>query len=162
MRKFVAPVAGLAACLAAGAAGAEVIQSYNTGAWVIEANAEQGAFQNCTATGHYGGGASVLFMLTRDIVWGLAINNPNWNWRTGSEGPVSYWVDSYGRRSGRARALSATRLLIPLADSQQLFHEIRLGNNMYFEPQGAAGFSITLIGTSVALNELMSCVRRYR
>ena len=53
-------------------------------------------------------------------------------------------------------------LLIPLADSQQLFHEIRQGNRMFFEPEGANSFSITLVGTSVALNELMACVRRYR
>jgi hypothetical protein len=162
MRRHLASILGGAAFLAAGAAGADVLQRYSTGSWTIEANADRGTFQNCTATGTYGGGASVLFMLTRDVVWGIAINNPRWNWRSGSEGPLNYWIDSWSRRSGRARALSATRLLVPLEDSQQLFREIRQGNTMYFEPEGASGFSITLIGTSVALNELMACVRRYR
>lgn len=162
MRKCPMLILGFMAGFSASAASAQVLQTYSTGSWQIAANADRGTFQNCTASGQYGGGASVLFMLTRDIVWGLAITNPRWNWRTGSEGAVTYRVDSFERREGRARALSATQLLIPLADSSQLFNEIRQGNNMYFEPQGAAGFSITLVGTSVALNELMACVRRYR
>jgi hypothetical protein len=155
-------ILGMAAAWMAGPAGAEVLQRYNTGSWVIEANADRGTFQNCTATGQYGGGAAVMFMVTRDIIWGMAITNPRWTWRPGSQGPVTYRIDSFGSRTGQAKALTSTQLLIPLADSQQLFHEIRQGNNMYFNPQGAEGFSITLIGTSVALNELLACMRRYR
>lgn len=162
MRRILAPIFGLIAFLAAGAANAEVVHRYTAGNWTIAANATNGSFQNCTATGQYGGGASVLFMLTRTFNWGIGITNPAWNWRTGTEGNVTYWVDSYARRSSRARALSGTELMILLADSQQLFQEIRGGNTMYFEPTGAKGFSITLVGTSVALNELLTCVRRYR
>ena len=162
MRRYSAPVLGLAALLAAGTAFAETFQRYSTGMWTIEASGDSGAFKHCSATGQYGGGSSVIFLLTREYSWAVGITNPRWNWRKGSEGRVSYWIDSYGRRSGRAEALSSTQLGIPLADSQQLFQEIRGGNKMYFEPEGAEGFSITLIGTSVALNELMSCVRRHR
>ncbi len=162
MRRYLAVILGLAAFLTAGTAAGEVLQRYSTGMWTIEATADRGSFDGCTANGQYGGGGSVLFLLTRDFAWGVAITNPRWTWRKGSEGQVSYWVDSYGRRTGKAEARSPTQLLIPLADSQQLFREIRGGNTMYFEPEGASGFSITLIGTSVALNELMSCVRRYR
>lgn len=162
MRRILAPIFGLLALLAAGAGNAEVIQRYAAGNWTIAANATNGGFQNCIATGQYGGGASVLFMLTRTFNWGIGITNPAWNWRTGTEGDVTYWVDSYTRRSSRARALAPTELMILLADSQQLFQEIRAGNTMYFEPTGAKGFSITLVGTSVALNELLTCVRRHR
>jgi hypothetical protein len=162
MRRYLALILGLAALFGAGTAAGEVLQRYNTGMWTIEATSQGGSFDGCTAYGQYGGGGSVLFLLTRDYAWGVAITNPRWNWRKGSEGRVSYWIDSFNRRSGKAEARSATQLLIPLADSQQLFQEIRGGNTMYFEPEGASGFSITLIGTSVALNELMSCVRRYR
>ncbi len=162
MRRILATALAVTSLLAAGAANAEVIQRYSTGSWTIEANARNGALQNCTATGQYGGGASVLFMLTNTFNWGVGIINPSWNWRTGTEGDIAYWVDSYQRRNGRARALSPSELMILLADSQQLFQEIRGGNTMYFEPAGAKSFSITLVGTSVALNELLSCVRRYR
>jgi hypothetical protein len=162
MRSLLAPILGLAAFLAAGVTHAEVVQRYSSGSWTITANATGGAFQNCTATGQYGGGATVLFMLTRSLNWGIGITNPSWNWRTGSEGDVTYWVDSYSRRRNKARALSPTELMILLADSRQLFQEIRAGNTMYFEPHGANSFSITLGGTSVALNELLACVRRYR
>jgi hypothetical protein len=161
MRRFLAPILGLGAFVAAGTAAGEVLERYSTGMWTIEASSDRGAFDGCTALGKYGS-ASVLFLLTRDYAWGIAITNPRWNWRKGSEGRVSYWIDSYGRRSGKAEARSATQLLIPLADSQQLFQEIRGGNKMYFEPEGADPFSITLVGTSVGLNELMSCVRRHR
>ena len=161
MRSYLAPVLGIAAFVAAGTAAGEIIERYSTGMWTIEASSDRGGFDGCTAFGKYGS-ASVLFLLTRDYAWGISITNPRWNWRKGSEGRVSYWVDSYGRRSGKAEARSATQLLIPLADSQQLFQEIRGGNKMYFEPEGADPFSITLVGTSVALNELMSCVRRHR
>lgn len=162
MRRILAPLLGFIAFFAAGAANAEVIQRYSAGNWTITANTTNGSFQNCIARGQYGGGASVLFMLTRTFNWGIGITNPAWTWRTGTEGDVSYWVDSYARRRSRARALSGTELLMLLADSQQLFQEIRGGNTMYFEPTGAKGFSITLVGTSVALNELLNCVRRYR
>ena len=162
MRRILAPIVGLIAVFAAGAAHAEVVQRYSAGNWAIAANAASGSFQNCTATSQYGGGASVLFMLTRTFNWGIGITNPRWNWRTGSEGDVTYWIDSYARRRNKARALSPTELMILLADSQQLFQEIRAGDKMYFEPQGANSFSITLVGTSVALNELLACVRRYR
>ena len=162
MRRHLASILGFIAFLANGAAAGEVLQRYNTGRWVVEANAERGTFQHCTATGQYGGGASVLFMLRKDFVWGVAITNPRWSWRSGSEGPIAYWIDSHGCRNGQARAVSATQLLVLLADSPQLFNEIRAGNTMYFEPQGASGFTITLVGTSVALNELVACVRRYR
>ena len=163
MRRFLATIFAMTGLLAAGAAAnAEVIQRYSTGSWNITANATNGAFQNCVASGQYGGGAAVLFMLTRTFNWGIGITNPAWSWRTGSEGDVTYWVDSYARRRSRARALGPNELMILLADSQQLFHEIRGGNTMYFEPTGAKGFSITLVGTSVALNELLVCVRRHR
>ncbi len=148
--------------LAAPAARAEVVQSYHTGTWLIQANATGGVFQNCTATGSYGGGASVMFMLTNRLVWGVAINNPNWNWRTGSKGNLSYWVDGGTARSTQATATGQSRLLILLADSTQLFQEIRLGDRMFFRPDGHGAFSMTLKGTSVALNELLGCVRKYR
>lgn len=151
-----------AAMMLAGPARAEVLQRYNTGAWVVEANANSGGFQNCTATGKYGGGASVVFMLTRTMNWGIAINNPAWNWRPGSRGPISYWVDGGSARRNNATAMTQSRLLILLADSSRLFEEIRLGDRMYFRPDGHDAFSMTLKGTSVALNELMSCVRKYR
>lgn len=121
MRRFLAPLLALTALLAAGAANANVIQRYSTGQWDIEANAANGSFENCTATGQYGGGASVMFMLTRTFTWGVAVTNPRWNWEKGTEGNVSYWVDSYQRRQGRVRALAATELMVLLADSQQLF-----------------------------------------
>ena len=162
MRRYLAPVLALAAFLAAGTASGEVLQRYSTGMWTIEATADNGAFRHCSATGQYGGGSAVIFLLTRDFSWAIGITNPRWNWRKGSEARMSYWIDSYGRRSAKVEALSPTQLGMPLADSQQLFQEIRGGNKMYFEPEGAEGFSITLIGTSVGLNELLSCVRRHR
>jgi hypothetical protein len=162
MRGILTLWAAVMTCFAVCGANAEVLQRYSTGQWEIEANATRGSFENCTATGQYGGGASVMFMLTRTFTWGVAVTNPRWNWEKGTEGNVSYWVDSFQRRQGRVRALGSTELMVLLADSQQLFQEIRGGDTMYFQPQGADQFSITLIGTSVALNELMACVRRYR
>jgi hypothetical protein len=145
-----------------GEAGAQVLQRYNTGQWVIEANASEGVFQNCTATGKYGGGAQVVFMLTNKLVWGIAIVNPRWNWTPKSEGDLTYWVDGRAPRTSRVRAMSSTHLLILLADSTQLFQEIRRGSKMYFRPHGHNVFSITLHGTSVALNELLACAQKYR
>jgi hypothetical protein len=145
-----------------GAAEAQVLQRYNTGQWTIEANATNRVFQNCTATGRYGGGAQVIFMLTRNLVWGIGIENPRWNWTPQSQGDLTYWVDGRAPRTSRVRALTRTRLLILLADSRHLFEEIRRGNRMHFRPHGHNTFNITLVGTSIALNELMACVRRYR
>lgn len=157
-----AAILAVAMLLAGRAADAQVLQRYNTGSWVVEAHATKGDFRNCTATGAYGGGAQVMFMLTRNLVWGVGIENPSWNWAPQSQGDLTYWVDSRRPRTSRVRAVSRTRLLILLADSRSLFEEIRRGSRMYFRPHGRGAFNITLRGTSVALNELLSCVRRYR
>src|SRR6476469_8854661 len=116
MRRILAPTVAVTTLLTAGAASADGIQRYSTGSWNITANATNGSFQNCAARGQYGGGASVLFMLTNSFNWGIGITNPTWNWRTGSEGDITYWVDSFQRRRSRARALSASDLMILLAD----------------------------------------------
>ncbi|QQS14125.1 MAG: hypothetical protein IPK81_08085 [Rhodospirillales bacterium] len=155
-------VAVLSAVFATMPARAEVLRSYNTGAWLIEANGRQGAFEHCTATGTYGGGASVMFMVDGDWQWGVVINNPKWNWRQGSKGGVTYWVDNYTRRSGQAEALTETALFLGLADSESLFREIKAGNRLYIDPRGQDGFNITLIGTYVALDELLACVKHYK
>lgn len=162
MRKLTFALACIVVLARAGAAEAQVLQRYNTGQWLVEANATRGTFQNCTATGTYGGGAKVMLMLTRNMVWGVGIDNPTWNWAPQSQGDITYRVDSRRPRSSRARALSRTRLLIVLADSRRLFEEIRRGSRMNFRPHGHAAFGITLRGTSVALNELVACIRRYR
>lgn len=141
---------------------AQVLDRYNTGAWVVQANAQNGAFSNCTASGSYGGGAGVVFMLTNKMAWGVSLNKPDWTWKIGSRGRVSYWVDGGRPRSGSASATAPTRLILPLADSNGLFQEIRSGDRLYFQPDGHSQFSMTLKGTSVALAELMGCVRKYR
>lgn len=104
MRRFLVPILAPTALLAAGVADANVIQRYSTDSWDIEANASNGSFENCTATGQYGGGASVMFMLTRTFTWDVAVTNPRWKWEKGSEGGVTYWVDSYQCRQGRGGA----------------------------------------------------------
>lgn len=162
MRKAIGGVALAAAMSFAGGAAAQVLDRYNTGQWVVQANAQNGVFANCTATGAYGGGASVVFMLTNRMAWGVALNNPVWTWRVGSRGRVSYWIDGNAPRVGNASATAATRLIMPLADSTGLFQQIRLGDRMFFRPDGHQAFSMTLKGTSVALAELMGCVRKYR
>ncbi|TWS96600.1 hypothetical protein [Reyranella sp. CPCC 100927] len=142
-------------------ARADVVERNAVGIWSLEAHKKDGAFDYCTVTSQYGGGAEVHFMLTRKLQWSILIKNPKWNWRPESEGTATYWIDSQERRNGRAMALRADVLMVVLADSQELLGEIREGNVMYFEPQGANNFSITLKGTSDALGALMSCLRRH-
>ena len=101
-------------------------------------------------------------MLTNKMAWGVSLNKPDWTWKVGSRGRVSYWVDGGRPRSGSASATAPTRLILPLADSTSLFQEIRSGDRLHFQPDGHAPFSMTLKGTSVALAELAGCVRKYR
>ena len=153
----------LTSLLASSAAEAQVLRRYTLGQWVIQANAQNGSFRNCTATSNYAGGAKVLFMLTRQAAWGVGITNPNWNWNIGSRGRITYWVDDFNRTTNDAQALTKTSLVIMLADSTSLFHQIRSGHRMYFRPHGNnASFSMTLKGTSEALSALLNCVRDYR
>lgn len=161
-RKFLACAAAAAFTAFAASAAAQVLQRYDTGQWVVEANASGGSFSNCTATGSYGGGAQVMFMLTNRGKWGMGITNPRWNWRPDSKGPVTYWIDGWQQRRATATATNSTRLIMMLEDSTQLYEEIRAGLKMYIRPDGNDSFSVTLNGTSVALNELMACVRKYR
>lgn len=151
------------ALLASSTAEAQVLRRYTLGPWVIQANATNGNFRNCTATSNYTGGAKVMFMLTRQATWGLGITNPKWNWNTGSRGQITYWVDNYAQTTHNAQALSRISLVIMLADSTRLFQQIRAGHRMYFRPHGNnASFSMTLKGTSAALSALLSCVRDFR
>lgn len=161
MLKCLTTAAALAGLLLGGAAArADVVERSVVGVWKLEAHDKNGTFEYCTATSPYGNGAEVHFMLTRKLQWTVLIKNPRWNWRPESQGSVTYWIDSHDRRDGRVMALQANVLMVVLADSQQLMEEIREGNVMYFQPQGADSFSITLKGTSDALNALMSCMRR--
>ncbi|MBN9062229.1 MAG: hypothetical protein BGP06_07405 [Rhizobiales bacterium 65-9] len=145
-----------------GEAAAQILDRYNTGQWVVQANASNGAFSNCTAAAPYGGGANVTFMLTNKMVWGISLTNPQWTWRVGSRGRVSYWIDGSAPHAGSATATTPQRLILVLADSRRLFEQIRAGDRMFFRPDGHNAFSMTLKGTSVALAELMGCVRKYR
>lgn len=163
-RKFALACAGaLTIAALSGSAQAQVLRSYSIGQWTIQANAQNGAFRNCTATSNYGGNARVLFMLTRQATWGLGISNNSWNWNTGSRGLITYWVDNHAQRTSNAQALSRTSLVIMMADSTALFQQIRAGHRMYFRPHGNnAAFSMTLNGTSAALSALLNCVRDFR
>ncbi|QEN89819.1 hypothetical protein FZC33_27450 [Labrys sp. KNU-23] len=158
----VAFVAASIVFLSIGGARSEVVGRYDMGQWVVEANASNGRFEYCASSGKYSRGAAVHFLLTREAAWGMVIENPNWNWVRDSRGDVTYWVDNYRSRASGAKATAPTRLLIPLADSTQLFQEIRAGRVLYFQPRGNKPFSVTLNGTSSALSTLMKCVARYR
>jgi len=145
----------------ASGARAEVVARYDADQWLVEANAADGAFQNCTVTADYGRGAKVMFMLTREGNWGIGIVNPGFNLKAGSTGQVAYWIDDGRARSGRAKALSATSLMVMLADSAQLFDEIRGGSRMYLKV-GDDTFNLTLDGTNTALAALVGCARRHQ
>ena len=147
--------------LAVGPAAADVVERQQVGPWLMEANYEGGNFQNCRIRAPYGGGAEVIFLLTRDVSWGMGIRNPTWNLIAGNKGRVDYWVDGLGRRSAVATALNPQLLLVPLADSRQLFEELRWGNVLYFTVDGNP-YNMTLRGTAVALDAMMNCVRRHR
>jgi hypothetical protein len=142
-------------------ASADVVERQQVGPWHLEAYYEGGEFQNCRILASYGGGAQVIFLLTRDVAWVMGIQNPSWNLVPGNKGRVDYWVDGLGRRSAVATARNQTLLAVPLADSRQLFEEIRWGNVLYFTVDGAP-YNMTLRGTAVALDALMNCVRRHR
>ena len=140
---------------------AEVVERRQVNQWVLEANYGDGSLQNCTIKAPYGGGSEVLFMLTRDVKWGLGVRNPSWNLNAGNTGEVRYWVDQLQRRTATGRAINRNLLLVPLADSRQLFEELRWGNVLYFTIDRDT-FNMTLKGTAVALDQLLSCVQRHR
>lgn len=145
----------------AGSARAEVVARYDADQWLVEANASDGAFQNCTVTADYGRGAKVMFMLTREGNWGIGIVNPSFNLNAGMTGQVAYWIDDGRARSGKAKALSAKSLMVMLAASEQLFDEIRSGSRMYLKV-GDETFNLTLNGTNTALAALVGCARRHQ
>jgi len=140
---------------------ADVAERAQVGMWLMEANYQRGDFQNCTISAPYGANAEVLFLLTREISWGMGIKNTNWNLNTGNTGTVRFRVDQQVTRSATAKALSRSLLLVPLPDSRALFEEIRWGNYLYLDI-GDETFNLTLKGTAVALDALMNCVRRHR
>lgn len=145
----------------AGPAAADVAERQQVGMWLMEANYNGGNFQNCTIKAGYGPNAEVIFLLTREITWGIGIRNSTWNLNTGNSGTVRFRVDQLVTRSAVAKALSPSLLLVPLPNSRQLFEEIRWGNYLYLGI-GDETFNLTLRGTAVALDALMDCVRRNR
>jgi|SRR4029079_3611281 len=142
-------------------AAADVVERNQVGMWLLEANYKGGDFQNCTIKAPYGSNAEVIFLLTRDIAWGMGITNTRWNLNTGNSGTVRFRVDQLVTRSATAKVLSPTLLLVPLPDSRELFEEIRWGNMLYLGI-GDEMLNLTLHGTAVALDALMGCVRRHR
>lgn len=158
-RLAVLALAVFASVWATGPAAAQDV--YRVGPWTVRANYSGGEFQNCTITSDYGRGVTGMFMLTRQMAWGLGVDNPAWNLNVNAKGMVSYWVDNRGVRQGQASAISRSLLLVPLADSRQLFEEIRWGAILYFRVDSDT-YNLTLNGTAVALDELLRCVQRRR
>lgn len=143
-----------------GYARAEVVGRIQVDQWTVEANATNGTFQNCTTSASYGNGAKVMFILTRQGNWGIGILNPGFNFTPGANGKIVYWVDENRPRGGDAKAMSEKMMLVQLADSTQLFEEIRGGSIMYFKV-GNNTYQITLNGTGAALSALIGCARQY-
>ena len=161
-----ARLAGFLVCLVgllglAVSARADVTERRQIGFWLMEANYTRGAFQNCSIKSPYGSNAEVLFLLTRDMTWGMGVSNSRWNLNAGNSGTVRFRVDQLAVRSATAKALSSSLLLVPLPDSRQLFEEIRWGNTLFLGI-GDETFNLTLRGTAVALDAMMDCVRRHR
>jgi hypothetical protein len=161
MFRKLALAAVLATTAGAESALAEVVERRQVNQWVLEANYGNGALQNCSIKASYGAGAEVLFMVTRDVKWGMGVRNASWNLNTGNKGQVRYWVDQHARRTATATAINRNLLAVPLADSKQLFDEIRWGNVLYFTVDRDT-FNMTLKGTAVALDQLLNCVQRHR
>ncbi len=157
---FLAAVVMILASGTTSGARAEVIARYQSSPWLVEANASNGEFQNCTMSADQARGAKVLIVLTPGDKWAIGVMNPGFNLKPGAAGQVSYWVDDVIPRGGAAKAIDGKTLLAPLENAPQLFEEFRLGSMMNVKV-GNETLQFSLNGTSAALATLIGCSRRH-
>ncbi len=143
-----------------GSAYAEVVARYPANQWVVEANASGGTFQNCAMSPAASRGAKVVLMLSRDGKWGIGVMNLTARQAPGLTSRLAYWVDDVIPRGGTATAVDETTMVAPLANTTQLFEELRLGSMMNVQVGGDT-FHFSTNGISAALAAVNSCVRRH-
>lgn len=152
----------IAAVIFSSRVSAATIESFDSGVWSGGAYSsnQDGRFSHCAMSAPYKSGITVLFVITRDFQWSINFTNDAWKLDRGSKYDLTYWIDGYAAQQGKATAISDKLVSLPLADSQQLFERFRKGLKLTVVAAGQT-FNFNLVDTSVALNRILGCAKRY-
>jgi hypothetical protein len=132
--------------------------AFKSGGWEGQANNDEaGKFRDCTMTADFENGITLVFIISRDRAWGLALVNDKWNLDVGSAQPVTLAVDSRNLIPSTAKVVDVHGILVPLENEGPVVNAMRHGQRLnVVTPSGKVSFRLR--GTSDAIAALAACV----
>lgn len=160
MRTVVACGAILALVSVPRAASADQLYNFRIAGWYAGAYTKQNTkqFNHCGASASYNNGIIVTFTVSRAYQWSMGFSHSAWRLTRGQSYNIAFTVDHDQPIGGRAIAISATQVEVPLADSSQLFQRFRQGQQLRVAAAGQV-LAFNLTGTSQVLPALLRCVQ---
>jgi hypothetical protein len=155
----------IAACLlvfaAPDVAEAKLYRSLSIGSWKggVYTSNKTGEFSHCAVSAKYKSGITLLFSVTRGLVWQVGFSKKTWELELGKKYPVRYQVDKRKIMDGRARAATKKMTVITLPGSSRLFNQMRRGRVLKVKA-GNDLLKFNLTGTNKMLSMLLRCARR--
>jgi hypothetical protein len=159
MRRFMVWGAILA-LLGARAASADTLYEFRVGTWNGGAYSKQNTrqFNHCAAAATYNSGIMMLFSVSRSYAWSMSFAHRAWRLTQGQSYDIAFTVDGASPIGARAIAIGPSQVEVPLADSTELFHRFRQGQQLRVAAAGQV-LAFNLTGTSQVLPALLRCVQ---
>jgi hypothetical protein len=121
--------------------------------------AADGRMTLCTVSTVFDDRSALYFMLDRGHDFSLGLLDPKGRLEPGTREAVTFQIDRNPRFKGEFVAVSPQTRLLDLPESEALYQQIRLGDEMVFET-AAGRVGVGLQGTMKALAALWECVDR--
>lgn len=160
MKKILAPVlvAGLLAGVPSVASGDE----FQVGGWIgASYHDEYGEFSYCAMDAVYESGHDLLFSISGDGVFVIALAHPDWQLEYDATYPVTISIDSTNLGQHWAEVIDYDMIGIEIAYTPMNINLLRKGNGLYIDTAQDTLF-FELIGTSAAIARLEECVATSR
>ena len=141
-------------------AQAKTIRNFKVGEWFAGAYASDssGEFSHCAANARYKSGISVIFSINRNYHWSMSFVHPDWRLRPDAKFDIAFTVDDLKPIITTATAISSNHVVVPLANSAELFSQFRRGYVLRIAAAKQV-FSFNLTGTSQLLPSLLTCTQ---
>jgi hypothetical protein len=156
MKKFLAPT--LVVGLMAGLPGAASSDEFQVGGWMgLSYDDEYSEFSYCAMDAWYESGHDLLFSISTDGVFVIALAHPDWQLEYDATYPVGISIDNTDLGQHWAEVIDDDMIGIEVAYSPQTINLMRKGSGLYINTVQETLF-FELSGTDAAIARLEECV----
>ncbi|HYC65686.1 MAG TPA: hypothetical protein VEC14_13215, partial [Reyranellaceae bacterium] len=137
-------------------AGSEI----RSGIWSGGGHDANGRFSHCSMEGNQHG-VTFYVSISASNVWRVGWQHTQWQLTIGETSPVTVWIDNTGPYELQAKAINKMFMAADVVFDNQTVAAIRRGSRMSVRlPAGVFYFDLT--GTSAAIDQILSCLNRFR